>query len=530
MVNTPPSTTLDNSNLMQYDQATEDTYAAIGFHPATSNNVLNRTSARVLKPVFNRYQQDAAKPKVFGYYTDWSQYDGRLDNNTDPSAAGRGYDLAEVDPLAYDKLIFGFLGIIGDHGEKAEVILKAGQAMGKKEDEITFIDLWGDIAAWRNNRFTQSEWSAGQGYNIGQGGVYEPYMYQSKLEAGQAFGLLGGLYRLQKQAASLGHTLELAFSVGGWMMSGPFSDIAAVPSRRSTCIGSVIDVFNRFPMFSEVDIDWEYPGGSGAAGNSWSENDGRNYALLIAELRSALDARFTGANRKRISIAVAADPAKLAKSNIPQLVNRGLDGINVMTYDFFGTPWSTKLDHHTNLLGNSTDSTACSVEKAVDYLTSQGIPSNKINIGWAGYSRSAQNADFTSFVPLKGSYRASGNVALGSFESGSSEFNDVLYNYLDLEGHSGRNGYTLYTDAQANADYLHSSRSGMFISLDTPRSVAAKGRYAAEHKLAGVFTWTADQDKGVLVNAAREGAGYTLTTQKIDMSGFYFCGENNSGL
>ncbi|WP_137940040.1 glycosyl hydrolase family 18 protein [Chitinivorax sp. B] len=520
--------TKTDSKLIKPDPATDALYATIGFNPATSNNLLNYTSARVLKPVFNRYQKDANKPKVFGYYTDWSQYDGRLDNLNDPNQAGRGYDLGEVDPQAYDKIIFGFLGITGDQGPKAQVIQSAANSMGKHNDEITFIDLWGDIAAWRNNRFTQSEWSAAEGWNIGQGGVYEPYMYQTKIAEGKAFGLLGGLYRLQQQAAAQGHKLELAFSVGGWTMSGPFSDIAASSSRRTTFINSVIDVFNRFPMFSEIDIDWEYPGGGGEAGNPSRPEDGQNYALLIKELRQALDSRFTGSNRKNISVAAAGDPAKLAKSNILDLVNNGLDGINVMTYDFFGTPWAPKLDHHTNLLTIGTEASAFSVDKAVAYLKDLGIPPQKINIGWAGYSRNGQNADFTSLSPLKGSYRPTGSTALGSFESGTSEFNDVLYNYLDLEGKTGRNGYTLYTDQVADADYLHNETSGMFISLDTPRSVSAKGRYAAQHGLGGVFTWTADQDKGVLLNAAREGAGYTISTQAIDMSGFYFSGENAS--
>jgi GH18 family chitinase len=30
-------------------------------------------------------------------------------------------------------------------------------------------------------------------------------------------------------------------------------------------------------------------------------------------------------------------------------MNAGLYGINVMTYDFFGTPWAESITHHTNL-------------------------------------------------------------------------------------------------------------------------------------------------------------------------------------
>ncbi len=64
------------------------------------------------------------------------------------------------------------------------------------------------------------------------------------------------------------------------------------------------------------------------------------------------------------------------------------------------------------------------------------------------------------------------------------------------------------------------------MSLDTPRSVKAKGQYAASRNLGGLFTWTIDQDNGVLVNAAREGLGYEIDTQTIDMKPFYFEGIN----
>jgi len=56
--------------------------------------------------------------------------------------------------------------------------------------------------------------------------------------------------------------------------------------------------------------------------------------------------------------------------------------------------------------------------------------------------------------------------------------------------------------------------------------VKAKGEYAANLGLGGVFTWTVDQDNGVLVNAAREGLGYEISKEVIDMEPFYFEGIN----
>ncbi|TGC37732.1 chitinase, partial [Salmonella enterica subsp. enterica serovar Enteritidis] len=90
----------------------------------------------------------------------------------------------------------------------------------------------------------------------------------------------------------------------------------------------------------------------------------------------------------------------------------------------------------------------------------------------------------------------------------------------------GRNGFNVYTDQVADADYLYSPESKLFLSLDAPRTVKAKGEYAAKLGLGGVFTWTIDQDNGVLVNAVREGLGYEIESEVIDMEPFYFEGIN----
>lgn len=103
------------SKLIQGDTLTETSNAADGFNPAKEDSKFSYTSARVAKRVYNKYKKADNKPKVFGYFTDWSQYDGRLQGNDTPSERGRGYDLAQVSPTAYDKIIAGFVGIVGFH-------------------------------------------------------------------------------------------------------------------------------------------------------------------------------------------------------------------------------------------------------------------------------------------------------------------------------------------------------------------------------------------------------------------------------
>ncbi|HHC4833815.1 TPA: chitinase, partial [Klebsiella michiganensis] len=103
------------SKLIQGDTLTETSNAADGFNPATEVSAYSYTSARVAKPVYNKYKASTTKPKVFGYYTDWSQYDGRLQGDNSKDNRGRGYDLTNVSPTAYDKIIVGFVGVTGFH-------------------------------------------------------------------------------------------------------------------------------------------------------------------------------------------------------------------------------------------------------------------------------------------------------------------------------------------------------------------------------------------------------------------------------
>lgn len=496
------------SNITKPDAATQESYRIDGFDPATATEKYSYTSARVAKPVYNRYN-NVGRPKVFGYYTDWSQYDGRLNGSQQPADRGRGVDLALVAPTAFDKLIVGFVGILGDLGEKSTAIASGAAAFGLHDQDgaVTFLDVWGDTQTYVNNGFP--------GYKD----VTMPNDFQQE----KVQGILGGLRDLQKRAKSEGHDLVLSFSVGGWTMSNGFYNMARDPIQRVRFVSSIVDIFKRFPMFTEVDIDWEYPGAPGN-NNPYADDDSVYYVHLMRELRTAFN--NAGLPNTKISIASSADPVILAKSDIPGLLAAGLNGINLMTYDFFGTPWAPALNHHTNL--HKTPATTYGTDAAVDYLIGLGVAQSNINIGYAGYTRNARNAAISQLSPLVGTYEPGAATTTGTFESGSTEWYDIINNYLDLEAQKGKNGFDLYTDEAADADYLYSSSSKLFLSLDTPRTVKAKAAYAREKGLGGVFTWTADQDNGLLVNAAREGLGAPILKQTIDMTPFYFKGINST--
>jgi chitinase len=486
--------------------ATEKKYNMNDFMPASEVEKFSYTSGRVARRVYNSYAPNGYQ--VLGYYTDWSQYDGRYDGQYADGDCGRGIDLMLLDAKAYDKLVLGFAGIVGDKGEKQQTINQAAQDFGRKTDEATFIDAWGDVSSYRNCGFDTAATAD----------------YKALFNQQAAQGVLGGLRKLQDENPDL----ILSFSIGGWTMSEAFHWVVASASRRETLVASIIDLFCRFPMFRSVDLDWEYPGAPGNTGNTYSDDDAPNFQSLVRELKQA----FSDAGRADVTIDVAASASvpNMKKADLKGMIDAGVSMLHLMTYDFFGTPWAPALAHHTNLHpAHPENPDEYSTDAAIDYLVEIGVPLERVVIGYAAYSRSARNADISCWSPLTGTYDPGSGTTTGSFESGATEWYDVIYNYLDLEHQQGLNGYNVYTDEVADADYLYSPDMKQFISIDTPRTVKAKGEYVLHRGLAGLFTWTIDMDAGVLVNAAREGLGNTITKQVIDMSPFYFKGINVAG-
>ncbi|AZE50397.1 Chitinase [Pseudomonas chlororaphis] len=528
----------DKTQILQPDDLTEKTYVDVNYFPDGSGSNLSYTAARVCKSMYNEYEQDRTRDrphlKVSAYVTDWCQYDARLPPESralqpaEDVKPGRGFDLENIPPTAYDRLVFSFLAIYGDKGKlgkEIEAVADGWNSQVEADEAITHghivpVDPYGDLGTTRNVAVPPDDRR-----EVGPHNFLQYYNQEA------ASGLLGGLRNLQERAKKVGHKLELAFSIGGWSMSGYFSPMVKDPQQRRAFVESVVDFFRRFPMFTAVDIDWEYPGTSGEEGNEWDEeHDGPNYAILVGELRKALDGAFGTRARKEITIASSAVVGKLKKSNIRGLIENGLDNIFVMTYDFFGTGWADWIGHHTNLYAppyaeNNPDRLYdLSADEAIQYLINdEGVPPGKIHLGFANYGRSCIGANLSDRTYTKP------GMALGTMENGAPEFFCLLNNQFDCEHQLalGKNGFKLMTDTAADADILFNPVGNHYISLDTPRTVMQKGIYADKEKLGGIFSWSGDQDDGLLANAAREGTGYIPKKGRevIDMGPLYNRGE-----
>ncbi|WP_434524704.1 glycosyl hydrolase family 18 protein [Photorhabdus asymbiotica] len=498
--------------------AAQKTYRLNGFDPKTADSTLSYTPTRLAKTVFNTYEEKDDF-NVLCYLSDWSIYDERLAPINDDSfkiKGGRGADLMRFkgdkkEGKPFKRIIFSFAGIIGDPGEKKTTIIAAagenGWKMGKDEQDILEnhegkpipIDPWADVAAYLNCGFTK--WA---------GDPVDLY-HQDKAQ-----GVLGGLRLLKEENPDL----EISVSVGGWSMSGAFYKVCRDEKLRQRFVEGIKDLYSKFDMLTHLDLDWEYPGSAGE-GNQFDKDDYKYFVELITDLKNS-----NISNLKGISIAASADKAKMEAAHIPELIAAGVNEINLMTYDFF-TLGDGKLSHHTNLYRNKDDEySKYSVDDAVKYLIDLGVDRKLIYIGYSGYTRNARTAELESKdnEQLVGKY-TDGTSTVGSFEHSVIEWTDIIYNYIDYENKIGRNGFEVFHDQIAKADYIYNKELKVFMSLDTPRSVREKGRYVKANGLGGLFIWSGDQDNGLLTNAAHEGLGRKVIKKVIEMEPFYFEGE-----
>ncbi|MFH8839540.1 glycosyl hydrolase family 18 protein [Streptomyces sp. NPDC017868] len=499
--------------------AAEKTYEVNGFDPAREDVKLSYTPRRAAKTVFNTYQGGNGLI-LSGYVAADATYDSRYgqhpgDANVGYQEGGPGADIARIPAGAFDELVVGAVGIVGDEGEKKDVIDRAAADFGiassqdglpGQRGKATFTDAWGDVLGY-----------IGFGFNGWFSNDAAPHFTQDK-----AHGLLGAVAGLKKSNPAL----KVGLNVGGWEMSQAFHHVAEEPGLRTAFADSLARIFRAFPMFTTLHLDWQFPGAMGASDNVYGPEDPENYARLIREVKQKLDPIVPGG--VEIAVAVAGTVEKIKAANVPLLVDAGAGRLNLLAFDFFGSPWSDKLGHHAPLRRDPQAPDAPSVDDAVSYLIQDlKIAPGAIHLAYATSSRNAQRAEIASTSPLKGGYDPyPGATTVGTFKSGESEPADLLRNYLDLENGGARNGFALYTDTVADADFLHNPDSGVFVSLDTPRTVRAKAEYARAHKLGGLYAHRADADTGLLANAAREGLGHTVTGTVVDMKPLYVTGKN----
>ncbi|MBD1566582.1 glycosyl hydrolase family 18 protein [Vibrio sp. S12_S33] len=437
----------------------------------------------------NEYNKDQNLPKVTAYLSNWTFWE-------------QGYQPNLTELSKYDKILLSFFGLCGTEIGDPTVISGVN---GLKSTCETFSLEKFELASTDKDGDFNKPLLPGQNWD-------EHTWLDPNLNA--------GMMKVMKDLHET-HGTKIGISIFGWSLSNIASD-AVKPENREKVIDSIVNFVKAYDFIEHLDIDWEYPGIQGAPRNKFDPvNDATNYKDFISELKSEFNN-----NGLDISIAIAAGAPKdkIDAAKLNDLIAAGVDMIHLMTYDFFGQ-WAESLDHHTNLFSSSENK--WSADKSIQYMINVlHIDSKKISIGYANYSRNAltkPNAISLGDMdinPLSGNFTPNSRT-IGSWETGVTTINDIMSNYVTPSASSpllGKNGFNLYTDEYADADFLYNDSEGIFISIDTPRTVFAKAQYVKKYNLGGIFNWMADHDEGLMLNAAREGLGYIPKVKVFDMN------------
>lgn len=223
--------------------------------------------------------------EIIVYHTNWSTY-------------GRNYQVKDIPIDRVTTIAYSFVNLAQKTPGKWEIVS-------------------GDAYADFDKRFTGSD-----SVNPPDSWVVEsPY-----------YGNLGQFRKLKEA----GKKFDLVLAIGGWTWSAHFSDAVLTAESRTSLVASIRNFMIKYPIFSGVAVDWEYPSNDGVnygnGGNVSRKEDGQNLVIFLKELRKALPSP-----KYKLSMCFVAAPEKL-KLPIEE-IHPLLDRLELMTYDFHSGAW-----------------------------------------------------------------------------------------------------------------------------------------------------------------------------------------------
>jgi chitinase len=262
--------------------------------------------------------------------------------------------------------------------------------------------------------------------------------------------------------------LKVMLSLGGWGGCESCSEVFSKAENRSVFAKSVAEI-NAYFKCDGLDLDWEYPTIEGHPGHLYQTVDKDNFTDLVKKLRKELG------ETNELSFAAGGFQKYLDESvdwkKVMPLVNR----VNIMSYDLVNG-FSKVTGHHTPLF--STNATEESTNRAVEYLLKLGIPSRKLVIGSAFYTRV---------------WKEVVNVNNGLYQSG------VATNGIDFKDFEAtfrkEKGWNYFWDEKAKAPYWYNEKEKLFATGDDIVSVQEKTKYVIKNKLGGIMFWELTLDK-----------------------------------
>lgn len=284
-------------------------------------------------------------------------------------------------------------------------------------------------------------------------------------------------FALLRSLRNVNPNLTLLVSVGGWLGSANFSDVALTRDTRAVFEDSIMQFLTRYDL-DGLDIDWEYPGMPGA-GHPFRPEDKQNFTSLLRELRGRFDASARRGRRLYLTIAMGASDEVIANTEM-QKVQRYVDTVNLMTYDYYEPGSESITGNHAPLYADPFDPRAASSADTVRAFQKAGVPAEKILLGvpfygheW-GQVKDQNHGLFQVGKPVPGA-----NASFNAIESA-------------MLGH----GFTRYWDETSKVPYLYNPQQQIFVSYEDAESLKLKCQYVRSQKLGGIMFWEYFGDSG----------------------------------
>jgi chitinase len=301
--------------------------------------------------------------------------------------------------------------------------------------------------------------------------------------------IAGNLHQLAELKAK-NPKLRVLISLGGWTGSAHFSDAALTDASRKKLVSSCVDLWikGNLPglapgvaanIFDGVDLDWEWPGSEGNAGNVIRPADKHNFTLLAAEFRAQLD-RLGKTDRKHYDLTafLPAAPAKIT-AGFEGKIFKYLDFGTVQGYDYHGS-WESRTNQQSSLYvpKGAPDNPDFSADNAIKAWMSAGAPRRQLVLGLPYYSQGwtgVSGGGDGRFAPATG-------PAQGVFAAGTEDYKTV----------KNLPGFKLYRDWRAGNSWLFDGTT--FWTYDDPAQLLQKTLYIRAKGLGGAMMWSLDGD------------------------------------
>lgn len=318
--------------------------------------------------------------------------------------------------------------------------------------------------------------------------------------------------------------VKILISIGGWTLSGTFSDIAADPVKRNRFADSSVAFMKKFG-FDGIDIDWEYPGqpGDPYTNNKYRPEDKQNFNLLLAKVREKLDAASaadnrTGNDKYLLTIAAPAGYTAIETSE-PGVYHQYLDFINLMTYDYRGA-FDRVTGHHSPVYPSEDgkEKERFNADYTANLYHSLGVPKHKLNIGTPYYSRGWGLVDPNTGV--NGMYANSGetyNVGpCGIWDDPNSQHNQCggQNPYYHIKNAMEKDpAFTKYRDPVNQTPWLYSPSKREVYTYEDEVSIAFKADYVNNSGWGGMIAWEITGDSPASGGTALTDIMYQKFTQ-----------------